>query len=48
MASVRTEGFHVLNYPPHIITVINSNRMERQDGKHVWKMLTEFWTGNSK
>jgi hypothetical protein len=46
---VRTEGFRDLNYTSNIITVTNSNRMERQDGKHAWKkMLTEFWTGNSK
>jgi len=43
MASMRTVCFHDLNYPPNIITVTNSNRMEGQDGKNTWKkMLTEF------
>jgi hypothetical protein len=43
MISMRTVCFHDLNYPPTIITVTNSNRMERQDGKNAWeKMFTEF------
>jgi len=37
MASIRIEGFHVLTYPLNITKVTNSNRMERQDGKHAWK-----------
>jgi hypothetical protein len=37
LAGIRTNWFHDLNYPPNIITITNSNRMERQDGKHAWK-----------